>query len=187
MKVLTLAVALLATLSMTTAAVAQTPSGLMLGIYAQSSVSGLRVNGTIPGYTAEGRLQRGDRLQRVTADGISIYPTRSIGQMEIAKDRIGPNRLAEIEVFRPGVGLMSVWVEFVPLGVPTATATHQARIYTQQERPNARSFFRPQHGQPRPELTPPGVRPAPPSRPLPPARPGLPGGPDQERRSFFGR
>jgi hypothetical protein len=83
-------------------------------------------------------------LKRVTADGIHIYPTRTLWQIERAKDQIGPFRSASLEIFRPGQGLIYLWVEFLPVGGAAAckeAAPMKARIQTEQELPGARALF----------------------------------------------
>ncbi len=153
MRKVTIAIALaLATLtSQVQKANAQPPSGMMLGIYAFNTWRGLYVVNTIPGFSAEGRLFRGDVLQRVTADGFHVYSARSLSALEFAKDQIGPNRMASLEVFRPGVGLVYFWVEFVPIGIAARAMTTdgsapqkapvKARMLTERERPGARQLF----------------------------------------------
>lgn len=127
-----------------TAASATPPSGMLLGIYAFPNYQGLRVVSTMPDYSAHGKLFRDDVLIRVTADGDTIYPTRNIHQLEYAKDRIGPNVPAALEVFRPGVGYVYLWVEFIPvdgqIGVAAAPRV-KARIMTEAQKPGAARLF----------------------------------------------
>lgn len=147
MKRLTLTVlAILVLLTGKTALAQPTPpSGMLLGIYAFPTWKGLRVTNTIPGYSAEGRLYRHDVLRRVTADGVAMYRTRNLWQLEHAKERIGPYRPAALEVFRPGHGLIYLWVEFRPVGGGPAArgvpARMEAKIMTESERPGARALF----------------------------------------------
>lgn len=120
-------------------------SGLLLGIYAYRSPSGLRVTGTIPGYSAQGRLFRNDVLLRVTAGG-PIYSVRSHHQIEFAKDQIGPFTPAALEIWRPHVGRVYLWVEFTPIGGIHAYSEGQpvkmkAKIMTEQEKPGAARLF----------------------------------------------
>lgn len=148
MKRLALTIAPALVLAIASAAQAQAPSsGMLLGVYAFPNYQGLRVTGTMHGYSAEGRLFPGDVMRRVTADGIQMFQTRSLGQFEFAKDQIGPYRPAALEVFRPGHGLIYLWVEFRPIGGAPALRSGapvqmQARIMTEQERPGARAMFR---------------------------------------------
>lgn len=100
-------------------------SGLLLGVYANANHDGMRVTGTIPGYSAVGRLFPGDVLVRATTDGVVVHELRSHYAMENAKSAIGPNRPAAIEIYRPGQGYLYAWVEFSPLSAPTALYTTQ--------------------------------------------------------------
>ena len=129
------------------------PSGMLLGVYAFENFRGLRVTGTIQGYSAQGRLFPGDTLLQVS-DGNSVYSARTRFEFEMAKDRIGPNRWAALEVWRPNAGLIYFWVQFTPVnngpavfGADGAAAPRQmkAEIRTEAERPagrkSARSLF----------------------------------------------
>lgn len=117
-------------------------SGMLLGVYAFPNWQGLRVTDTIPGYSAHGILSRNDVLLRAT-DGSSIYSIRNTHEIEFAKDRIGPNVPAAIEVFRPGVGLMYLWVEFQPVGGVAAhmAPQYQAEFQTEAQKPGAKAMF----------------------------------------------
>lgn len=139
----------------TTASMAQNvPSGMLLGVYAFENFRGLRVTGTIPGYSAQGRLFPRDTLLQVS-DGTSVYSARSRFEFEVAKDRIGPNRWAALEVWRPNAGLIYFWVQFTPIGGSPAMMSNgtaaaprmKAEIRTEAERPagrqSARSLFQP--------------------------------------------
>jgi len=97
----------------------------LLGVYANANHDGMRVTGTIPGYSAVGRLFPGDVLVRATTDGVIVHELRSHFAMENAKSAIGPNRPAAIEIYRPGQGYLYAWVEFSPLSAPTALYTPQ--------------------------------------------------------------
>ncbi len=125
-------------------------SGMLLGIYSQAYNGGMQVTSLIPGYSAEGRLYPGDVLRRATVDGANIYYTRSHYEMENTKRMIGANRDAALEIFRPGVGLVYVWVQFTPLYGPAAVSStgvknYGAQFRTESEKPGARSLF--QRGQ----------------------------------------
>ena len=122
-------------------------SGMLLGIYGNASQQGMRVTSTIPGYSAVGRLQPGDVLQRATVDGNTMYYLRSHYEMERTKMAIGANRDAAIEIYRPGYGLIYAWVQFTPLTGPAAASTtgkkqFGARFKLESEKPGARSMFR---------------------------------------------
>ncbi|MCA9081415.1 MAG: hypothetical protein KDA58_12700 [Planctomycetaceae bacterium] len=121
-------------------------SGLLLGIYATPGNGGMRVSSTIPGYSAEGRLQPGDVLMRATVDGFTIYQLRSHFEMENTKTAIGPNREAAVEVWRPGVGMLYAWVEFTPIAGPAATAvrSYGAQFKMETEKGGARAMFQKQ-------------------------------------------
>lgn len=152
---------------------AQPRSGMLLGVYAFPNWRGLRVVSTIPGYSAHGRLFSGDVLLRVTADGITVYPTRNHWEIEWAKDRIGPYRPAALEVYRPGIGLVYFWVEFRPIGGAVEyrmgePARMEARILSETERPGARALFDREAGPTEPLPMPPrddAPRPSPDSDP----------------------
>ena len=152
MKRLAILATLFAALAATSVAQAAPPSGMLLGVYAFSNARGLRITGTIPGYSAHGVLFNGDTLTRVTADGFTVYPTRTHWQMENAKDQIGPFQPAALEVYRPGVGYIYFWVEFRPVGGVAAKAytangqqaapqKMEARIMTEKQKPGARALF----------------------------------------------
>lgn len=117
---LTLAIAVLTSATSMAQDFSNVRSGLLLGVYANASYDGMRVTGTIPGYSAVGRLYPGDVLVRATTDGVNVYELRSHWAMENAKSAIGPNRPAAIEIYRPGQGYLYAWVEFSPLSAPTA-------------------------------------------------------------------
>ena len=132
---------------------ASTPSGMMLGIYANSSWNGLLVSGTIPGYPADGYLFAGDIVTRATADGHPIYNVRSMWDLEQLKSRIGPYRYVAMEVFRPSFGRMYMWVTFVPVNgggvammqsAPVAGAAMKTRMFNESERPGASALFQKQ-------------------------------------------
>ena len=152
MKTTITTVACAITLFVSASAQAAPSSGMLLGVYAFPNYQGLRVTGTIHGYSAHGKLFRGDVLKRVTADGLTVYPTRSHGQIEYAKDQIGPFQPAALEVFRPGVGFIYLWVEFQPVGGVAAYSVdstpqpqqYKARIFTEKEKPGAALLFKKQ-------------------------------------------
>ena len=121
-------------------------SGMLLGIYASPQYGGLGVQGFIPGYSAQTVLQHGDVLMRATADGNTMYPIRSLYDMENMKSAIGANRDTALEVYRPGVGMTYCWVTFTPLFAPaTANAPAQMRskavFKSEAVKPGARSLF----------------------------------------------
>lgn len=122
---LTLAIAILTSATSMAQDFSTVRSGLLLGVYANASHDGMRVTGTIPGYSAVGRLFPGDVLVRATTDGVTVHELRSHYSMENAKSAIGPNRPAAIEIFRPGQGYLYAWVEFSPLSAPTAVYSKQ--------------------------------------------------------------
>ncbi len=120
-------------------------SGMLLGVYCQANGYGLRVNSTIPGYSAVGRLQPGDVLMRMTAVGMPMYDLYSLGIMEQAKSAIGPNREAAVEFYRPGCGYQYAFVTFTPLYGPAAATTgvksYSAQFKLESEKPGARNLF----------------------------------------------
>ncbi len=121
-------------------------SGMLLGIYGNASSHGMRVTSTIPGYSAEGRLQPGDVLKRATVDGNTMYYLRSHYEMERTKMAIGANRDAAIEIYRPGYGMIYAWVQFTPLAGPAALAANGKRqsaasFKMESEKPGAKNMF----------------------------------------------
>ena len=92
------------------------PSGMLLGINGFENYRGLRVTSTIPGYSAEGRIFAGDVLTRVS-DGNQTFSARTFHSFEMAKDIIGPNRWASLELLRPGFGPVYLWVQFTPVNL----------------------------------------------------------------------
>ena len=120
-------------------------SGLLLGIYANPSQGGMRVSGTIPGYSAEGRLFPGDILMRATLDGWKMYNLRSHYEMESTKMAIGAGREAALEIWRPGHGMIYAWVEFTPIYGPAVAYSSmgqpQPRASTRQSN-KAKATFR---------------------------------------------
>lgn len=128
------------------------PSGMLLGVYAFENWQGLRVTGTIPGYSAHGRLFPNDVLLRATTDGVNVYCIKTMGEIEFAKDQIGPYTPAAIEFFRPGVGEMYAWVEFQPVGGGVMAYSHEgvaimaqpkmkAMFMLESEKPGAKALF----------------------------------------------
>lgn len=121
-------------------------SGMLLGIYASPQYGGLGVRGFIPGYSAQTVLQQGDTLMRATTDGVTMYPIRSLYDMENMKSAVGANVDTALEVYRPGVGMEYVWVTFTPVFAP-ATAASPARMQSkavfksEAVKPGARSLF----------------------------------------------
>lgn len=121
------------------------------------------MTGTMPEYSAHGKLFRDDVLVRVTADGVNMFPTQSLPQFEFAEDQIGPNRPAAWEVFRPGQGYIYLWVEFIPVGGQIGAAvTMKANEMTESQKPGASSLF---HAGKK------GVQPQPKPRPNPQPQP----------------
>lgn len=131
-------------------------SGLLLGVYASPAHGGMRVNNTIPGYSAEGRLFPGDVLLRATIDGWTMFNLRSHYEMENAKMAIGAGREAAVEIWRPGQGMIYAWVEFTPIysspamirsmapGAPSQPQMQnkaRASFRMESEKPGARQMF----------------------------------------------
>lgn len=76
-------------------------SGLLLGItYTKSQARGLYVQRTLPGYSADGLLRRGDVLLRIADEDYRIYDINSGTALENAKIAIGQTKQAEVEVRR---------------------------------------------------------------------------------------
>ena len=118
-------------------------SGMLLGVYASDAHNGMRVTGTIPGYTAEGRLFSGDvMLRAATVDSPVIHNLRSHWEIEKAKSAIGANRQAAIEIWRPGTGLVYAWVEFTPVGGPVLMQTINGRQVRSQRATQNRAIFK---------------------------------------------
>lgn len=127
-----------------TAAQAGPSSGMLLGVRAFPNARGLRVVDTIPGYPAEGRIFAGDVLIRVS-DGVNTFPVRTSRQIERAKDLIGPYQRVALELYRPYVGNVYLWVTFVPVGGSVhargGEEVYAAEIQTEEELPGAEAFF----------------------------------------------
>jgi hypothetical protein len=168
--------ALLAASAVGSVANANNPSGMLLGVYAFENWQGLRVTGTIPGYSAHGRLFPNDVLLQATTDGVDVYCIKTMDEIECAKDQIGPNMPAAIEFFRPGVGLMYAWVEFQPIGggvmaysqegiAMMAQPKFKAKFFLESEKPGAKLMF--QGG----KIGLPGPKPMPKPMPLPQPNP----------------
>lgn len=117
------------TLSSSAQAQIRTESGLLLGVYVYAQNNGMRVQSTIDGYSAVGRLFPGDILTRATGEGMPIFQLRSLRELENAKSIIGPNQEAAVEFYRPGVGYMFAWVEFTPLMGPAAVSRSGVKQY----------------------------------------------------------
>jgi hypothetical protein len=191
--------ALLAVAFATHSALAHEPSsGMLLGVYAFENHMGLRVTGTIPGYSAEGRLYANDVLTRATVDGVHVYSIRTRNEIEWAKDQIGPYTPAAIEVWRPGVGTIYFWVEFQPVGGGAAYAQSngasrqmKAQFKTEAEKPGARALFQRGGAGVSKPMPPAGNRPQRPSppqgMPQPSPKPPLSGGVKLDPGSLFGR
>ena len=107
-------------------------SGMLLGVrVTEPQGPGLYVQSTIPGYSADGILRRGDIVLRAT-DGNQIYRTDTLRQIEFAKTRIGAMVPAEVEVSRligNGRRIEYFRVTFQPVGgvVRSTTATGEVR------------------------------------------------------------
>lgn len=136
---LTLAIMILTSASSMAQDFSNVRSGLLLGVYANASYDGMRVTGTIPGYSAVGRLFPGDVLVRATTDGVRVHELQSHFAMENAKSAIGPNRPAAIEIYRPGQGYLYAWVEFSPLSSPTAVYSSRGG---QRSAPSNKAIFK---------------------------------------------
>jgi len=130
-------------LSAETAASAQRypSSGTLLGVYAFPTSSGMRVSGTLPGYSAHGRLRSGDVLRRVGTMTGDVYSVYTFSELERAKTLIGPNVWASLEVWRPQTGLIYFWVEFRPIRTGLGTTRTQVRMLTEREKPGAAAVF----------------------------------------------
>lgn len=183
-------------------AMAQTPpSGMLLGVYVFENQYGLRVTGTIPGYSAEGRLFPGDVLMQATTDGQTMYSIRTRQEIEWAKDQIGPFTPAAIEVWRPNQGLLYFWVTFQPVEMSPAAAAlarsgvprpMKAQFQTEREKPGAKALFQSRTGIGIPQHNPPQTQQ--PRLPTPPQgspNPGtgikLPGNIRLDASSLFGK
>ena len=120
-------------------ATAQTPpSGLMLGVNVHPVFGGLRVQYTLPGYSASGLFLPGDVFTR-GSDGLSIFPLATMSDIEHYKGRVGPGRVGIIEFFRPNVGTLYYWVSFTPVG--GTNAYHAAEFTSETTKPGAKAAF----------------------------------------------
>ena len=118
-------------------------SGLHLGVYATPAGGGMEVTRLMPGYSAEGRLLPGDILMRATTDGLIIHQLSSTDELEIAKQAIGANRPAAVEILRPGQGLIYAWIKFTAIAAPAPARSIQnkAMFRIESEKPIAREMF----------------------------------------------
>jgi hypothetical protein len=78
---------------------------MLLGIYTMPGQGGMQVTGLIPGYSAEGRLFRGDVLLRVAVSEHEVYRVRSLSERENAKTVIGPQPPLLAVTVRPSLTL----------------------------------------------------------------------------------
>ena len=149
-------------------------SGLLLGIYTGPSQGGMRVNGLIPGYSAEQVLGQGDVLLRVAVSENEVYRLRSRFELENAKMAIGADRQAAVEIWRPQVGLIYAFVEFTPIYGPAAAAMaapsgSKAATFKLDHSGHARGMFK---KQPSGQVGPPNQGGFPnPGQPQPPRQP----------------
>jgi hypothetical protein len=74
-------------------------------------IGGLRVNYTVPGFSAHGLLLPGDILHG-SWNGIQYAPLLRIADIEALKSRVGPGRSIGLQVYRPGYGYFYVSVTF---------------------------------------------------------------------------
>jgi hypothetical protein len=74
-------------------------------------LGGLRVNYTLPGYSAHGLLFPGDVLHGGW-DGFTYFPLLTTADIEAFKSRVGIGRWGALHVYRPGAGAFYVWVTF---------------------------------------------------------------------------
>jgi hypothetical protein len=109
----------------------------MLGANVFPVVGGLRVQYTLPGYSAHGLFLPGDVLTRAS-DGVWIYPLLTIADIELFKSRVGPGKLGTIEFYRPNVGTFFYWVSFSPVG---GTTTALAQFEPAKDNSRAKGMF----------------------------------------------
>jgi len=74
-----------------------------LGVNVEETGYGLTVRSMIPGSAAVGQLELGDVLQFLAADGHPVYATLTLQQMKIAKEAIGLDVPAYLQIQRGGV------------------------------------------------------------------------------------
>ena len=86
---------------------AQSPSAdsrrQALGVNVEETSQGLVVRSVMVGSAAVGQLELGDVLQFLAADGHPVYATQTLQQMKIAKQAIGLDVPAYLQVQRGGV------------------------------------------------------------------------------------
>ena len=106
---------------------------LLLGAYLEDIEGGLQVKSTLPGSPASQVLKPGDVLRRVSVLGQPTRKLDTLHQFEYAKQEIGPNRQAALEIVRPGQGTDYVWVTFRTAG--------QLANFKHDSQANARTMF----------------------------------------------
>jgi hypothetical protein len=138
----------LALCAVTSTAKAQVPpSGLQLGASVSAFVGpapgqgpaaagGLRVNYTLPGYSAHGLLLPGDVLHGAW-DGARYVSLLTIADLEAFKARVGPGRFGALQVYRPGAGYAYFWVTFTPVGGTVV----RADLLSEKQKPGAKAKF----------------------------------------------
>jgi hypothetical protein len=109
----------------------------MLGANVFAVPGGLRVQYTLPGYSAHGLFVPGDIFTR-GSDGVGIYPLTTIADIEYFKSRVGPGRTGTLEFFRPNVGTLYYWVSFTPVG---GTNAYHAEFVAEDQKPGAKKAF----------------------------------------------
>lgn len=85
---------------------------LLLGAWLSDTNGTLQVTGTVADSPASRTLQPGDVLRQITIPEGRVCSLKTLNQFEHAKRQIGPQRTSLLEVYRPGVGTMSMEVTF---------------------------------------------------------------------------
>ncbi len=111
-------------------------SGLLLGVNVSSVQKGLLVATTIPHTPADGVLYRGDILRFMTAYGHPVYSVQRLSHLEKAKEAIGSNRDAFLEILRNG-NRMFFKVSFVQQRVRPVTLARHSGLGTPPPPPTA--------------------------------------------------
>lgn len=108
---------------------------LLLGVYLTDVEAGLQVERTVAGSPASNALREGDIIRRISAMGQPVRILNTINQLEYAKQAIGPDRQAVLEVYRPGEGTQFIFVTLHTAGelAEMAQATTQSAALTMFE------------------------------------------------------
>ena len=106
-------------------------SGLLLGVNVSPVPKGLLVATTIPYTPADGVLYRGDILRFMTAYGHPVYSVQRLSHLEKAKEAIGQNQDAFLEILRNG-NRMFFKISFLPIRARYSTSGYTTSSSTER-------------------------------------------------------